>query len=121
MKNKLCSLPAMLFVSAVLASAVALAEEGALSVWAVDDMVKINPETGKAFEQKEGLYKSALTGDLRASNWIWDGKTVSLEGARNESVGWQIIVAPKEGQTLHALNCSASPLIGETKDNALAA
>ncbi len=121
MKNKPSSLTDVLLVSAILASASALAEENAFSVWAVDDMVKINPETGKAFEQKESLYKSALTGDLRASNWIWDGKTVSLEGARNEAVGWQIIVAPKDGQTLHAVNCSASPLLGETKDKLLPA
>src|SRR5437868_1697913 len=104
---------------AIIASTILVAGAGVMamddnsySVWAVDDMVKINPETGKAFEQKENFYKSAATDNLRAANWIWDGKTVSLEGARNETVGWQIIMEAAEGKTLHDVFCSAGNLKG---------
>jgi hypothetical protein len=52
-------------------------------VWAVPDLLKINPRTGALLEQGDFP-------DHRKANAVWDGATVRLTGARNEFVAFQI-------------------------------
>ena len=54
------------------------AEAGVAGVWAVGD--------GEKIERDE------KASPLRAANAVWDGRTVSLFGARNEIVAFQVIV-----------------------------
>ena len=73
-----------------------------MSVWAVDDAVRIDPQTGKAFEENE-IYPSRLRikPGYRDRNWIFDRATrrVSLTGARNEVLAFQVQVESNEPLT----------------------
>lgn len=76
-------------------------------VWAVPELVKIDPRTGALVEQDD--YPGH-----RASNPVWDASTatVRLSGARNEFVAFQLAVeAPRP---LSAVNLSvAEPLFAD--------
>ena len=83
-------------VSALLAIAsLAFSETApaALRVWAVDDAVRIDPRTGKAFEQS-AVYPAHLRikPGYREDNWVFRGnkKLVTLAGARNEVLAFQL-------------------------------
>ncbi|HUW81235.1 MAG TPA: hypothetical protein VMZ31_00395 [Phycisphaerae bacterium] len=60
-------------------------------VWAVSDMVKINPQTGELLEGK-GYSQHRLR------NRVWDAAThtVKLVGARNEFVAFQLAIESKQ-------------------------
>jgi len=64
-----------------------------MHVWAVDGGARIDPQTGKAFEDSE-IYPSELRikSGYRDKNWIFDGasRRISLAGARNEVVAFQL-------------------------------
>lgn len=70
-----------------------------MRVWAVDDGIKVNPQTGKAFEDNE-IYPPALrlNPGYRDRNWIFNSATrqISLAGARNEVLAFQLQI---ESQT----------------------
>ncbi len=82
-----------------------------LGVWAIGEGVRINPLTGKAFEENEKVLPGGISGDYRARNWAWDGATkiVTLKGAANEVVSFQLIV---EGSGLRGINVTAADLSG---------
>jgi hypothetical protein len=85
----------------------------AMRVWAVDDAVRINPQTGEAFEDND-IYPSELRIKPRYQNknWIFDGATrqVSLAGARNEVLAFQLQI---QSQTpLENINVAISDLEG---------
>jgi len=66
--------------------------------WVVDDGVRINPQTGEAFEDNE-MYPSGLRikPGYRDRNWIFDTRTrrVTLAGARNEVLAFQLQIESK--------------------------
>ena len=70
--------------------------EGKLSfnVWAAGDGVRVNPVTGKYFEDRPDIHADYPTGDYAKRNAIWDAATnrVTLHAARNEFVSFQVIV-----------------------------
>jgi len=59
-----------------------------VTLWAIDDMVRIDPETGTAFEDNPTQLPGGLPGDYRSRNAVWSAadQTVHLCGARNEVV-----------------------------------
>ena len=66
------------------------------AVWAVPELLKIDPQTG-------ALLESGDFADHRARNTVWDAATatVKLTGARNEFLGFQIAIesdAPTEAE-----------------------
>jgi len=67
--------------------------QAAVRVWAVDDGLRIDPQTGKAFEDSE-IYPAHLRikPGYRNRNWIFSGerKQVTLAGARNEVLAFQV-------------------------------
>jgi hypothetical protein len=67
---------------------------GGLTLWAVGDMVRIDPETGKAFEDNPAQLPGGIARDYRSNNAFWSGKdkTVDLVAARNEVVAFQLII-----------------------------
>lgn len=84
-----------------------------MRVWAVDDAVTINPQSGAAFEDNE-IYPSELRikPGYQNKNWIFDGATrrVSLAGARNEVLAFQLQI---ESQTpLKDISVAISDLQG---------
>lgn len=80
-----------------------------LRAWAVDDGVRIDPRTGTAFED-DPIYPEALRikPGYRDRNWIFsrDRKEVSLAGAANEVLAFQILV--ESGRPLRGVTVSVS-------------
>jgi hypothetical protein len=68
-------------------ASVALSAAEGYQVWAISDMVKLDPRTGDLLE------KSAFP-DYRNSNSVWDApsSTVTLFGSRNEFVAFQLAI-----------------------------
>ena len=97
------------FVSLAIGSAVAFAE--GLNVWAAGEGARINPLTGKAFEENPEALPGGITGDYRTRSLIWDGatRTVSLKGAANEVLAFQLIL---EGAGVKGITVKAEPLKG---------
>lgn len=67
--------------------------EAAMRIWAVDDGLRIDPQTGKAFEDS-AIYPAGLRikPGYRDNNWVFSGekKQVTLAGARNEVLAFQL-------------------------------
>jgi hypothetical protein len=67
--------------------------QAALRVWAVDDGVRIDPQTAKAMEDTT-LYPEHLRikPGYREGNWVFDAarKQIALAGARNEVLAFQL-------------------------------
>jgi hypothetical protein len=65
-----------------------------MSVWAIGDSVRIDPLSGRAFEDNPLLFPDCQTGEYRKRNFVWDGahKRVYLQAARNEIAAFQLIV-----------------------------
>ena len=58
-----------------------------IDLWVVGDCYKVDPDSGK-------LFNSFIKSDYKKKNFIWDSDSsiVSLFGARNEYVAFQIII-----------------------------
>ena len=82
-----------------------------IDAWAIGEGVRIDPLTGKAFEDNAKQLPGAFKGDYRAENLIWDGarKAISIAGAANEVVGFQLII---EGPGAKGISVAASELKG---------
>jgi hypothetical protein len=80
--------------------------------WAIGEGVRINPLTGKAFEENAAMLPGGISGDYRTKNWVWDGatQTVTLKGAANEVVSFQLIV---EGSGAKGIRVTAADLAGD--------
>jgi hypothetical protein len=67
----------------------------AVTVWAVEDGVRVDPVSGMVLVQgRTDIHRDYPTGDYRRSNLVWDGeaRTIHLRSARNEFVAFQVIV-----------------------------
>jgi len=73
-------------------------DEPSITVWATDDGVRVNPETGRYLEDRTDIFSEYPTGNYRQSNAVWDAetRTVTLRGGRNEFVAFQVIVAAEK-------------------------
>jgi hypothetical protein len=61
-------------------------------VWAVPDLVKVNPITGNVAEEPGVAYDGEAQGHYRESNPAWSGKNgIALAGIRNEWIGFQLV------------------------------
>lgn len=85
------------------------ARSAELGVWAIGEGVRINPLTGKAFEENAQMLPGGISGDYHVRNWVWDGatKTVALKGAANEVVSFQLII---EGSGARGITVMAADL-----------
>ncbi len=65
-----------------------------LTVWAVGDSVRVNPETGRLIEDRTDIHADYPHGGYRRRNAVWDAgrQRVSLHAARNEFVAFQAIL-----------------------------
>jgi len=61
------------------------ASPSSFGVWAVPELLKIDPRTG-------ALLEGTVEADHRTRDSVWDGGTVRLSGARNEFVAFQLAV-----------------------------
>ena len=84
MKKKI--LITLIFLQALFVST-AISAYDDLQVWAIGDCHKINPETGEDFNP-------FVPKDINIKNYLWDSatNTVTLYGAKNEYVAFQIIL-----------------------------
>jgi len=65
-----------------------------IKLWATGDGVRVNPETGRYFEDRTDIHADYPSGDYDRNNAVWDGSTgrIALHGARNEFVAFQVMV-----------------------------
>jgi hypothetical protein len=89
-------------------SGTAAASAGALRVWAVPELLKIHPRTAELLEKDYANY--------RGSNPVWDASsdTVTLRGARNEFLAFQLAIesaAPFSGVEVSV----SRPLFGTSR------
>lgn len=65
-----------------------------IRVWATGDGVRVNPESGRYFEDRRDVHADYPSGEYRSRNAVWDAATrqVTLHAARNEFVAFQVIV-----------------------------
>ena len=80
------------------------------TVWAVPDLVKVNPITGNVAEEAGVGYTYERQGQFSQANGVWNGesRTIALQGLRQEWVGFQIVCQGRAGPsewsiTPHAL------------------
>lgn len=66
-----------------------------IALWAIDDSIKVKPDD-----------------PIQEQNYVWDGatKTVSIYGAKNEYVAFQLII--KAGEDISEINIEKSDLVG---------
>jgi hypothetical protein len=74
----------------------------AIGVWATGDGVRVNPSTGRYFEDRRDIHADYPSGDYRQKNGVWEAETetVRVKAARNEFVSFQVVVesaGPVEG------------------------
>ena len=83
-----------------------------LRVWAVPDTEKVNPRTGSPLDVADELYnRNPIRPDHNAAtpNAVWNRSTVTLAGARNEIVGFQLVVETRvQTAELHGISVNAS-------------
>lgn len=87
--------------------------QAAMRIWAVDDGVRIDPQTGKALEDN-AIYPEGLRirPGYREHNWVFNGdkKQVLLAGARNEVLAFQLQI--ESAAPLRNVNVVISDLKG---------
>jgi hypothetical protein len=85
-----------------------------MKVWATGDSTRIDPTTGRAFEDNPLLFPDSLTGNYQESNLIWDSKQkrITLKAARNETVAFQLIVERVGPGTLSNVHLAFGELSG---------
>ena len=66
--------------------------EPGMKVWAIGDYVRIDPLSGKAFEDEPLLFPECLTGNYAEKNLVWDGATKTILGM--EGLGGIPITSP---------------------------
>jgi len=69
-----------------------------VTLWAIDDMVRIDPETGTAFEDNPAQLLGGLRGNYRSRNAVWSAadQTVRLCSACNG-----VVVPPRHRHRPH--------------------
>lgn len=85
-----------------------------MGVWAIGDSVRVDPLSGKAFEENRLLFPDGLTGDYKNSNLVWNGheRRVSLMSARNETVAFQLVIERLDEKPLSDINVKVGELVG---------
>ena len=81
-------------------------------VWAINEGVRINPLTGRAFEENSNITPGGIQGNYQVQNLIWDKSTknISLKGSANEVLGFQLVI---EGSNEKNITINATRLIAE--------
>ncbi|MEW6096786.1 MAG: glycoside hydrolase domain-containing protein [bacterium] len=82
-----------------------------VNIWVTGEYEKVNPITGNIYEEDARKYNSKpIIGGYKDKNYFFDKKlnTISLQGARNEYVGFQVVIEGK----LTDVNILVSDLIG---------
>ncbi len=80
---------------------------GKMRVWACPGIVKISPEKPEAMFGDLGG-----AGDPRGANGVWDGKRISLFGARGEYVSYQLCIEKLSPAPLTGVKVRPEPLKG---------
>ncbi len=101
----------LLVLTAMAALEVNMAAAAQITVWAIDDSVRVNPETGKLIEDNPDQLPGCVSGDYRSGNWAWSARdrTVRLWAAKNEVVAFQVIVEGKAKRVTLSASALAGP------------
>jgi hypothetical protein len=69
-----------------------------VTVWAIGDGVRVNPESGRLIEERPDIHADYPSGEYREKNVVWDASEsrVVLHSARNEFISFQIVVGSEQ-------------------------
>jgi len=91
-----------------------------VNIWVTGEYEKVNPITGNIYEEDTEKYNSKpIIGGYKEKNYFFDKKlnTIFLQGARNEYVGFQVVIEAN----LNDINILVSDLTGtgiiQSKEN----
>ncbi|MFC1537531.1 hypothetical protein ACFL4P_01755 [Gemmatimonadota bacterium] len=62
--------------------------------------IRLDPSSGKIFEDRPDLYKMDALGNLLEKNWIYNGTQVNINSARGEYVSFQLVIEKTGTETL---------------------
>jgi hypothetical protein len=95
------------------ASTLAFSADAGLSVWAINDSVRVDPVRNQPFEDNQRLFPDGIRPGYKQSNLIWDGtaRRITLKAARNETVAFQIVIE-RTGETLSSVKVTPAELTG---------
>jgi hypothetical protein len=76
--------------------------------------VRLDPVTNEIIDHRFDAVIQEYTGiiNLLEKNWIYDGKQVTLHGARGEYVSFQLVLTNQTGATLKGINIEMAPFEG---------
>ncbi len=86
-------------------------ESGPLKVWAVPGLVKVSPTAADAMAGDLGNLRPGVRTDTSV-NAVWDGRQVSLFGARGEYVSFQLCIENLTRGPLTSIQLRPQPLAG---------
>ncbi len=89
------------------------AQDTAWSVSALPSSVRIDPVDGAIGSGTSGPYDMQPMGELLESNWVYDGQSVELHGARGEYVSFQIVITRETDEPLENIIVEMEPFAGE--------
>jgi len=114
LSGALAVLPLLQVGFAYSASIIPCSASPGLKVWAIGDGYRVDPLSGSVFEQNALLFADSPSGDLSASNVVWNGETqsISLRAARNETVAFQLVVERTGEEKLTDIHVTVGDLIG---------
>lgn len=83
-------------------------------VWTVPDNVRVEPTEGRIIDANPALFSDAFQGNLRVRNSIWDSSShkISVKGARDEIIAFQIVVQRLTESPLEGVEITFSSLNG---------
>src|SRR6185295_11058077 len=82
------------------------------TISALPSSVRLDPTTANVIiDDKRDAYpvREGSHGDLLESNWVYDGKKVSLSGARGAYVSFQLVISSKTKATLKDIVVTMPP------------
>jgi hypothetical protein len=76
--------------------------------------VRLDPVTNEIIDNRFYAVRQESTGgtNLLEKNWIYDGKQVTLHGARGEYISFQLVLTNNSGSTLKGINIEVTPFQG---------
>ena len=85
--------------------------EHAWFISALPSSIRLNPVNGKAIEDRADIYTMRPLGNVLQQNWVYDGDSVRLRGARGEYVSFQLVIGRTTDDTLKDVYVEVAPFV----------
>ncbi len=79
------------------------------SISVLPSSVRIDPSNNRIFDKPYGAANQSAENSLLQNNWVYNGKSAGLKGARGEYVSFQLVLTRKNDKTLRGIDVSMKP------------